>query len=161
MMRKSNREITEKRELENMIRACGVCRLAFRAQSADEAPYIVPLNFGMDYSGEMPVFYFHCAREGRKLDLMRIDPRVGFEMDRLIAIRPGEEACRWSANYESVIGTGILEMTEDPEERISGLTAIMKMYGAEGEQRFDSAVLPKTAVLRLSVLTICGKRLIK
>lgn len=160
-MRKSNREIAEKSELENIIRTCGVCRLAFRSQDAEEAPYIVPMNFGMDYSGEMPVFYFHCAREGRKLDLMRSDPRVGFEMDRLISIRSGEEACRWSANYESVIGTGILEMIEDPEERIAGLTAIMKMYGAEGEQRFDSAALPKTAVLRLRALTISGKRLIK
>ena len=54
------------------------CRIAMidNAQA-----YIVPMNFGYDFQGETLSLYFHCANEGRKIDILRVSKDVCFEMD--------------------------------------------------------------------------------
>ena len=66
-MRRKEREVKERAAIEEILRACKVCRLAMNGE--DGVPYIVPLNFGYTWSGEQPVFYLHSAQSGRKLDL--------------------------------------------------------------------------------------------
>ena len=158
-MRKSNREVTDKSTLVAIIANCDVCRVAF---FDDTHPYIVPMNFGCDYSGDLPILYFHCAVEGRKLDLLRRNPNVGFEISRLLELKTGDLACKWSANYESIIGEGKIAIVTDPDERIIGLSALMEHYGAQqGSHIFDPGALGKTVVLRLKVVGMTGKRLEK
>ena len=55
--------------------------------------YIVTMNFGYEWEGRLPAFYFHCAREGRKLEMMRSNPRVCFELDCGHALRTGPAPC--------------------------------------------------------------------
>jgi nitroimidazol reductase NimA-like FMN-containing flavoprotein (pyridoxamine 5'-phosphate oxidase superfamily) len=120
------------------------------------------MNFGCDYSGDLPILYFHCAREGRKIDCLRRDPGVGFEIGRVISMKTADTACKWSCNYESVIGEGVISEVTDAGERIAGLRAIMDHY--TGDRRihdFDPAVLPITTVLKIAVASISGKRLLK
>ena len=57
-----------------MIESCTCCRVGF---SCPEGAYIVPLNFAF-VSGSPDRFYFHGAHEGRKAELIRTAPRVGF-----------------------------------------------------------------------------------
>ena len=78
-MRRKEREVKERAAIEEILRACKVCRLAMNGE--DGVPYVVPLNFGYTWSGEQPVFYLHSAQSGRKLDLLGKDARVCFEMD--------------------------------------------------------------------------------
>ena len=78
-MRRKEREVKERAAIEEILRACKVCRLAMNGE--DGVPYVVPLNFGYTWSGEQPVFYLHSAQSGRKLDLLDKDARVCFEMD--------------------------------------------------------------------------------
>ncbi|HNU36390.1 MAG TPA: pyridoxamine 5'-phosphate oxidase family protein, partial [Methanomassiliicoccales archaeon] len=68
-MRKAEREIMDQGELEEVIRRAEVCRLAM---VDDGKPYIVPMNFGYRNG----CLYFHCAKEGRKLDVLRENPKV-------------------------------------------------------------------------------------
>ncbi|MDR1629682.1 MAG: pyridoxamine 5'-phosphate oxidase family protein [Oscillospiraceae bacterium] len=146
-MRRKDREITRVDEKLEIIDKCDVCRLAF----ADETePYIVPLNFGYEFSEGKLVLYFHCASKGRKLDIMKKHPRVCFEMDcsrKLMG--SGEIACEYTMAYESVIGTGTLELCESTEEKLKGLRLLMRQMVKSDNFTFLSEQIERITVLRL------------
>ena len=102
-MRRTDREITDAEKITQIIQTCHCCRLGF---CDNGAVYIVPLNFGYAEENGKRVFYFHSAKSGRKLDLIAGTPSVGFELDVNYALVEGEEACRHTARFQSVIGTG-------------------------------------------------------
>src|SRR3954471_16414750 len=101
-------------EIEALLRAAIVGRIACCGHGAtgDGRPYLVPLAYG--YDGD--AIYAHSG-PGRKLDLMRAEPRVTFEVDEAKA------ADRW----RSVIAEGTFEEIDDPYERTAALAVI---YGA-------------------------------
>lgn len=101
-MRRKDREIINKEQIWRIMQRCGVCRVAFHDA---EYPYIVPLNFGIG-KGEPLTLYFHCAAQGKKLDLMQRDRRVSFEMDCAHQLVTGDLACDTTMEYESVCGNG-------------------------------------------------------
>ena len=86
-MRLSEREITDPAVIESVIRHAQVCRLAM---ARDSQPYLVPLCFGY----EPGAIYLHCAREGMKLDFLRANSSVCFEISSQPEIIKGERACR-------------------------------------------------------------------
>ncbi len=153
-MRRQDREITDLNEILGIIKNCDVCRIAF---FGEDYPYIVPLNFGVTFDGVNFKLYFHAAKEGTKLDLLRKNPRVGFEMDcnhKLVMRDNG--AC--TMEYESVCGNGTIRVVED-EEKVFGLTVLMGQYHGENECNFPEQVLKVTDVMELAVNEITGKRL--
>ena len=77
-MRRKDREITDFNEIIEIIKKCDVCRIAM---NDGDFPYMVPLNFGLDIQDGQAYLYFHAALEGKKLDLLKKDNRVTFEMD--------------------------------------------------------------------------------
>ena len=102
-MRRTDREITDPEKIREIIDDCTCCRLGL----CDEGKaYIVPLSFGYTEREGRYVFYFHSAREGRKLDLIRRTGWAGFEMDTNYKLNEGEAACGYSARFRSVIGGG-------------------------------------------------------
>ncbi len=152
-MRRSDREITDKEEMTAVLKKCDVCRLAF---CDGEYPYIIPLNFGMSLSDGMPVLYFHGAKEGKKLELIRQNGRASFEADcsHRLVFNDQKKSC--TMEYESVIGCGRVEMVAD-EEKHDALCRIMEHYYDE-PMPFDDAVVPRTAVFKLTVEHMTGKR---
>ena len=62
-MRRAEKEITDRAQIDSIIQEAGVCRIGL--VDGDEA-YIVPMNFG--YADGC--LWFHCAKEGRKMDLV-------------------------------------------------------------------------------------------
>ena len=148
-MRRNDREIKDRKNIDGIIRRCRVCRLAM---SDDDQPYIVPLNFG--YDGHF--LYFHAAPEGRKIDIIKRNNRVGFEVDILHDIVTAEQACKWGAKYESVMGSGTAEIVDDLEAKKEALEWIMRQYG-NGVWDFKEEILKKTVVLRVRILEITGK----
>ena len=148
-MHRNEREITDKKDIDDIIRRCRVCHLAM----CDEGqPYIVPLNFG--YDGRF--LFFHTAPEGRKIDIIKRNNRVGFEFDILHDIVTAEQACKWGAKYESVMGSGTAEIVDDLEAKKEALQLIMRQYG-NGTWDFKEEILKKTLVLRVRILEISGK----
>jgi len=77
-MRRSEREVTDKNEIFEILSSCQVVRVAF---FDDEYPYIVPLSFGAEKEGETFAVYFHCASEGKKVKLIEKNDRVCVEAD--------------------------------------------------------------------------------
>jgi len=148
-MRRNEREITDRKDIDDIIRRCRVCHLAM---CDDGQPYIIPLNFG--YDGRF--LYFHTAPEGRKIDIIKRNNRVGFEFDILNDIVTAEQACKWGAKYESVMGSGTAEIVDDLEAKKEALEWIMRQYG-NGTWDFKEEILKKTLVLRVRILEISGK----
>jgi nitroimidazol reductase NimA-like FMN-containing flavoprotein (pyridoxamine 5'-phosphate oxidase superfamily) len=153
-MRRKEREVTEMSEIETIISGSDVCRIAF---ANGNVPYIVTMNFGYS-GGRKPCLYFHCAPEGRKLEMMNRNNFVCFEMDADHVLYRGEKGCDWGMNFSSVVGYGKIYIVENIEERRSGLDCIMKQYGGSGVWHYDEKILGRTTILRLEISEISGKR---
>lgn len=121
-MRRKDREVTGKKKIEKIIQNCRVVRLAFQDQ---EAPYIVPVNFGYEWLDDGLTLYVHCAGEGKKLELMKTCPKVGLEMDCGHQLVGEGKACAYGFLFQSVIGWGIAEILENPEDKRHGLERLM------------------------------------
>ena len=91
-MRRADRAVTDRERILQVIESCTCCRVGF---SCPEGAYIVPLNFAF-VPGTPDRFYFHGAHEGRKAELIRTSPRVGFELDCAHALAAGQTGCSYS-----------------------------------------------------------------
>lgn len=154
-MRRKDRAVTDFAEILAIVDRCEIVRLGM---IADGRPYVVPMHFGYLAKGETLCLFMHSAREGRKIDTLRESPQVFFEMDGATAVLNDDAPCHWSASFESVMGEGAITFLEDPTERQQALAALMTRYGFEGEPVFDPAVMNRTAILRLDVLSVTAKR---
>ena len=146
-MRRRDREIIDENKIEEFIAKEQILRIAFY----DEGDiYIVPVNYGY-LRDEKYTFYFHGAKAGRKYELAKNKPLVGFEIDGNYKLLEGERACDFSAKFQSVIGTGILTLVDDNEEKKVGLNTIMKQTTSREEWHYSEEMLEAVAVFRLDV----------
>ena len=149
-MRKKEKEITDPAEIEQIIKQARVCRLGLVDGSE---PYVVPVCFGYENNA----FYFHCAPEGRKLELIRNNNQVCVEIDTDVEITGAEKPCGWSTRYRSVIGVGRAHILEDEADKIRGLTVLMRQFEGKGTAvEFEKA--DRTAVVRIDIENITGKK---
>jgi uncharacterized protein len=153
-MRRKDRAIEDRAGIEAIISKADVCRVAF----ADEnIPYIVTLNFGYS-GGDIPCLYFHCASEGRKLELIRKNNYVCFEMDTDHQLYGGEKGCDWGMKFSSVVGYGKIYIVSDHNSRIAALDHLMSHYSDGNRFTYDEKVLMNTTILRLEIEEMTGKR---
>lgn len=150
-MRRSEKAVTNQSEIDRIIGECQVLHLAL---NTTDYPYVVPLSFGYDGSH----FYFHTAFEGRKIDLMKNDERVGFELEsKVLLLEDEHKACKWSFAYQSVVGTGIVsEIVEDGQKQFA-LDRIMLHYSGES-WRYESKELSNVRLWKIRILEISGKK---
>lgn len=150
-MRRAEKMITERKEIDAIIAGATVMRLAM---IDGNSPYIVPLSFG--YDGEK--LYFHCAKEGRKLDILAANNQVAFEFEENVELLTHpEKACNWSFAYKSVVGFGVAVALETHEEKSYGLECIMKQYSAKS-WNFADISLAAICVFAIAIDEITGKR---
>jgi nitroimidazol reductase NimA-like FMN-containing flavoprotein (pyridoxamine 5'-phosphate oxidase superfamily) len=149
-MLRSEKEIKEIAAIESIIGDASVCRLGL---SKDAQPYVVPLNFGY----EKNTFYFHGAGEGKKIDIIRSNPNVCFELDIRAKVVEAPDPCFWGMNYQSVIGFGIAVILEDIEEKRKGFNIIMAHY-SDQSFAFDDKFLNATAVIKVEIESMTGKQ---
>jgi nitroimidazol reductase NimA-like FMN-containing flavoprotein (pyridoxamine 5'-phosphate oxidase superfamily) len=169
-MRRRDREVTGIEEKLAIIDSCKVCRLAM---SENNMPYVVPLNFGYEYSARgtdggaggtddgngVLTLYFHGAHEGRKIGILKKNSTVCFEMDGEHELTVAENDCEYGYNFASVIGFGTLEFIEDKDEKIRALSLLMKhQTGEDREFVFEDARLKATMVCRVRAEEFTGKR---
>jgi hypothetical protein len=150
-MRRKDKEIRDRGQMLEIIEKSLVCRLGL---CQDNVPYVVPLNFGYRDG----CLYFHSARQGRKMDMIRANPRVCFEIDTDTEPIPSNQPCDWGMKFASVIGFGTAAVLEDPEEKRRGLDAILERYSSRPVQPYPESALEHTAVIRVQVEEMTGKR---
>ena len=152
-MRRKDREITDKRVIEEFIAKEQILRIAFY----DEGEiYIVPVNYGYLYDARYS-FYFHGAKEGRKYELAKENPIVGYEIDGNYMLLESENACDNTAFFQSIIGTGRLFLVENNEEKIVGLNSIMKQTTSKENWNYSDEMIDAVAVFKLVVEKISCK----
>ena len=147
-MRRKDREITDPETIQQILSSCRCCRLGLCDQGK---AYIVPLNFGCALGDGTYVLYFHGAQEGRKIDLIRKTGWAGFEMDTGYQLNEADQACGYSAAFQSIIGGGRVSFIEDPEEKKKALCCIMAHNTSRSDWVFPEAALKATCVYKLDV----------
>ena len=118
-----------------------------------DQPYVVPLSFGF---GDRAL-YFHSTSQGRKVEILKRNPRVCFEFDIDLSIKKSGSPCRWGMNYRSVIGRGTARFLEDPAEKRYGLGAILAHYSSEPFEIPDSEI-DRVVVIKVAIEEMTGKQ---
>ena len=149
-MRRKEREITDIEEIEQVIKKAKVCRLGL---VANDGVYIVPVCFGYDRNS----LFFHSAPEGRKVELIKKNNKICFEIDTDVAVVNAEKPCGWTMKYRSVIGKGRACILERNEEKVHGLSLIMKQY-SEGKPSLDFKNLDSVLVVKIDIESMTGKK---
>lgn len=149
-MRRKEKELEKLSDIEAVIHSARVCRIAM---SDENKPYIIPMNFG--YKDR--TLYLHSAREGKKIDILKKNSLVCFEIDINTKIIPSEKACGWGMQYRSVIGSGTAVFLEDQKERTEALNIIISQYSGRTFE-FDPKALDAVAVIRIDISEMSGKQ---
>ena len=149
-MRRREREIRDEAGIQEILEKGLVCRLGLYD---GQYPYVVPMNYGYR-DGRL---YFHCAGEGRKIDILKKNDRVCIEVDIDSRIVRGDTPCRWAAKYRSVIGFGRARIIDDDKTKKAGLDVIMAHYGGGGGE-YDEKSLKLTTMIEVVLESVTGKQ---
>ena len=150
-MRRSEREIKDPGEIDAILQSAQVCRIAM---AVGGRPYIVPVNFAVSDNH----LYFHSAQKGKKIDMLRDNPAVCFEVDIPGDLKGSDTACSWGMKYQSVIGFGQADFIEDASEKKKALGVLMKKYAGRDSLPYADNILDKVLVIGVKIETMTGKR---
>jgi nitroimidazol reductase NimA-like FMN-containing flavoprotein (pyridoxamine 5'-phosphate oxidase superfamily) len=149
-MRRKDKAIHDRDEIETIIRESLVCHLAL---SDDNLPYVVPLCFGYEDN----TLYFHSATEGRKVKILEKNANVCFEFAIDHEVVQDERPCRWSMKYRSVVGFGKGSLVENLQEKKKGLDAIMKHYAGRSFEYVEPAT-EGIVIIKVEIESMTGKK---
>ena len=146
-MTKRELQITDEAQIRKILDTAKVLNLGL---AVDNEPYVVPMNYGYTMEEGRLVLYMHSALRGKKLDMMRANPRVFFEMDCDLAPFEGEKPCQYGLVYSSVMGRGTACIVEDVEEKIKAMKLLMKTQTGK-DFEFNDRLVSIVAVIRIDV----------
>ena len=149
-MRRSDKAVTEQTAIEKILRSGTTCQLAF---SAEPVPYQVTLNYGY-HDGNL---YFHAAREGRKIDLIKENGQAAFTVALDLGLIKGENACDWSVRFQSVVGHGPISLFESSEAKRQALDLFMAHYSDDAFS-YPDKMIQETAVFKLEISAMTVKQ---
>jgi nitroimidazol reductase NimA-like FMN-containing flavoprotein (pyridoxamine 5'-phosphate oxidase superfamily) len=153
-MRRKDREIKIGADIMDIIHKAEVCRIAL---TDDDQPYIVALNYGVADNNGLK-FYFHCASEGRKMDIIEKNNKACIQIEVDEVVVKGTTACGFTMDFKSVIGFGRIGIVTDPQERVLGMDAIMSHYSDEKKFIYEDKIFGRTTILRMDIDEITGKK---
>jgi len=149
-MRRRDKEETDRAAVLDVLARGEVVRLAMIAPEG--GPYLVPLSYAAlpPADGEPLRLVVHGAPDGRKIDALRKDPRVCFEVTVDAALVPAVRACEVSVRFRSVIGFGRAAFLTDAAARARALAALAERY-APGAPPIDEGEARKIAIVEIRV----------
>ena len=124
-------------------------------------PQIIPMNFVFLED----VIYMHSHVKGEKIDNIKRNSKVGFEVDKNLEFLPSyfsdpDDASLADTFYISVIIKGEAELVEDNDEKVLALNGLMEKYQPEGKyipMKKDMPVLDHAAVIKVIPKEMNGK----
>jgi len=147
---RKDKEIKDKDEIESTIKRANVCRIGL---AENNIPYVVPLVFGYKDN----CLYFHSAPEGKKIDIIKRNNNVCFEIDTDCELVKSETACNWDIKYYSVIGFGKAFFIDDPEEKRTALNIIMKHYSGNSYE-YPANEINEVAIIKVKINSMTRKK---
>jgi len=149
-MRRKEKEILDREEIESIIKKADVCRLGL---SDNNIPYIVPLNFGYKEN----CLYFHTAKVGKKMDMIKTNNMVCFELDIDHEVVRAENPCDWNMKFQSIIGYGKAFVLTDAEEKRQALDVIIEHYSGQTDE-YAEKLVNRLAVIKVEIESMTGKK---
>lgn len=120
-------------------------------------PYITPMNF--TYDKETSKIFLHCANEGRKLENIRVNPHVCFEVDEVKNVIVKQPTCASSVAYRSVIVFGNIKILSEVDAKNYALQKLAEKYAPQNPKiPFTDAMLNKTNVLEIEIKEMTAKK---
>lgn len=150
-MRRKEKEIKSKTEIDSIFRSGKVCRVAF---SNNDEPYIVPMYYGYKDNN----LFFHSAREGRKIEMIKKNNQVCFEIDISYHITNTGIPCNWKNKYESVIGFGKATIVDEHDEKVKALNYLVDHYSPGTKYKFLKEKVDDTLIIKIEIKEITGKK---
>jgi uncharacterized protein len=152
IVRRKDREITDRAEMEAILGDAQVCRLGM---ADGMEPYVVPLCFA--YVADDNAIYFHSAREGKKIGMLARNPHCCVEVDICDGPIPDKSPCIWEFRYKSVICTGTAHVLTDSKEKNRALNCIIRHYG-DMDHQFTDEELERVCVVKIVIGEMTGKK---
>jgi hypothetical protein len=133
-MRRKDRELTDPADILSVLEKADVCHLAM---SDNNVPYLVTMNFGLKYDQHL-VLYFHCAPDGKKIDILKRNNLVCFasDIDHELFLSEKGTSCGCSMRFKSVVGMGRISFIIERAEKYEALKAIMRHAHLSTTQRY-------------------------
>ena len=149
-MRRNDKKIDDEAIINQILSNSLVCRIGL---FDEEYPYIVAMNYG--YKNK--ALYFHCAVEGKKIELIRKNNKVGFEIEAPYEIMKYDLSCKWTTKYRSIMGTGSIEIINDLDKKIECMDIIMQQHG-KMENSYNEKHLQNMLILKLDIASLSAKQ---
>ncbi len=149
-IRRQDKKIADKKEIINILKSERVCRIGLVDKGM---PYIVPVNFGY-LNGSL---YIHSSRIGRKIDILKRNKNVCFEIEKDVHIIPADKACNWDTHYTSVFGLGKAELLSDVDFIRKGLNIIMKQQSGKDDWGYEEKSFTNLLIIKINISSISGK----
>lgn len=150
-MRRKDKEIKEKELLNEILNKALVLRLGM---CLENKPYVVPMNF-VYYKDNI---YVHCAKKGQRLDILKENNNVCFQMDIKSKFVEDERPCESGMDYLSIIGEGKAYIVNEIIEKKEILQSIVKKYTGKDAAQFPEEVVKNTTAIRIDIEKITGKK---
>ena len=152
-MTKREFKITDEVQIRGILDTARVLRLGI---SVDNEPYIYPMNYGYTLENGELRLYLHSAVKGNKLELLRKNPNVCFELDCDNVPFEGKVACQYGLSYSSVSGRGRAVIVDDVPEKLEAMSVLMKTQTGK-DFTFNERLVSIVAVIRLDVTEYTAK----
>ena len=150
---KREQKITDPEQIRAILDEAKVLYLGL---STGDEPYVLPMNYGYCLEDGKLVLYLHSGLKGKKLDMIRENPRVSFALDWNRAPFEGDRACRYGMSYSSVMGRGKAQIVNDVKEKTRAMSLLMKAQTGK-DFSFEDRLVSIVAVIRIDVAEYSAK----
>lgn len=155
-MRRKKRQVTDLAAIKNLVEKSQVVRIAL---NGEDYPYVVPVNFGYEWEEEKLTLFVHGASEGKKVSMIKSDPKVAIEMDGNHKLVQGTlNASSYSYAYQSLIGFGEAKIIEELDEKRRALHILMD-HAAKGApfDEIPEGMLKRTGIIKITLASYTMK----
>ncbi len=121
-----------------------------------DEPYVVPMNYGYTLEDGKLTIWLHGSLRGKKLDIIRKNPKVFVEMECSLQPFDGDIACRYGLSYSSLMGRGTAEIVEDVEQKKLGLKLLMKTQTGK-DFEFEDKMTTIVSVIKIECTEFTAK----
>jgi len=149
-MRRKDKEINDKNLIFEILKKAHICRLGL---SSNNIPYVVPLNFVYIEN----TIYIHSAKEGEKIDILKKNKNVCFEIDINTKLILKDPVCASTMQYQSVIGFGEASFVTEKKEKEKALNLIVEKY-VKKTMPLNEKMVESVSIIKIEIKKVTGKQ---
>ncbi len=152
-MRRRDKEIADPREIKTILKQTKYVTVAM---SSHDEPYLVTLSHGFD--DERSCIYFHCAREGKKVDILKENPVVWGQA----LLDDGYQQGSCDHLYRTAQFRGRVTFVSDPSEKKHALRVMIKQIDEHPKEVIEKQIIPHSVdrinIGRIDIEQLTGKK---